>query len=111
MPFSADGEPLIGELSASISGEPTVSCGGGGSSSTGIYVISGLGGSGMMRGAMGGYLLAQSIAGDEREKIIAQYILSHVSPNRFWKFHGRSSQQAREGASACSTCALDASAP
>ena len=79
MPFSADGEPIIGELSSTtIKSENKTRVG------SGLYIISGLGGSGMMRGAMGGYLLAQSIAGNEKEKVMANYILAHVTPNRFW---------------------------
>jgi glycine/D-amino acid oxidase-like deaminating enzyme len=76
MPFSADGEPIIGELSFTAEDKSKVS--------SGLYIISGLGGSGMMRGAMGGYLLAQSIAGDESEKVVAKHMLDPVSPNRFW---------------------------
>ena len=79
MPFSADGEPIIGELSSTtIKSENKTRVG------SGLYIISGLGGSGMMRGAMGGYLLAQSIAGNEKEKVMAKHILAHVTPNRFW---------------------------
>jgi glycine/D-amino acid oxidase-like deaminating enzyme len=77
MPFSADGEPIIGELSFTDDEDKS-------KVSSGLYIISGLGGSGMMRGAMGGYLLAHFIAGDESEKAVAKHILDPVSPNRFW---------------------------
>ena len=76
MPFSADGEPIIGELSTSTSDRNA--------SKSGLYVISGLGGSGMMRGAMSGYLLAQSVAGKEKEIATAKYIIGQANPNRFW---------------------------
>ena len=55
MPFSADGEPIVGELHTSNADKHMTN------SKKGLYVISGLGGSGMMKGAMAGYLLAQII--------------------------------------------------
>lgn len=90
MPFSADGNPIIGQLADK-----------GGSPLCGLWCVSGLGGAGFMRGGMAGYLLAQVISGAahsrndavfnvehlsrERElSILSSKVLKPADPTRFW---------------------------
>ena len=68
MPFSVDGRPILGEVGTS-----------------GIYVISGLGGSGFMCGPMTGLLLAYLMSAPEPElRNQLRDTLAPVSPTRFF---------------------------
>jgi glycine/D-amino acid oxidase-like deaminating enzyme len=77
MPFSLDGKPIIGRLtvsSKSNAADPTPL----------LYCVTGLGGSGFMRGGMAGTLLAEVIAGaTEGRRKRARMLLSAASPQRF----------------------------
>lgn len=66
MPFSKDGNPIIGKLENGFHN---------------IWTVTGLGGSGFMRGAMSGILLAELMAGEDRLKIAE--LLSPADPSRF----------------------------
>ena len=83
MPFSVDGNPIIGRLTASQENSNLCARNSEGCPPR-LYCITGLGGSGFMRGGMAGALLAEAIAGatkGRRERAWA--LLSAASPQRF----------------------------
>lgn len=102
MPFSLDGQPIIGQLkhrqpqtnsSNSRRSRNTTACGDQALSNSddsmkvvavpGLWCISGMGGSGFMRGGMAGYLLAQAMAGPLKSE--AKAVLHVADPGRFCK--------------------------
>ena len=104
MPFSADGDPVIGRVSCSRGGRGS---GGGGAcavatdaAAPGLWCVSGLGGSGFMRGGMAGCLLAHAMhgsiaasgagsSGKSAMKEAATRLLEPADPARFLLSHAR----------------------
>ena len=82
MPFSQDGMPIIGRVKKPCRHDALVSDKG--KSMPPLWCVTGLGGSGFMRGAMAGTLLAEMIGGvTSHRRKQAEILLSSASPSRF----------------------------
>ena len=83
MPFSLDGKPIIGRLKVNQKSNDLCTRNNEDSAPR-LYCVTGLGGSGFMRGGMAGTLLAEAIAGaTEGRRRRAWALLSAASPRRF----------------------------